>query len=600
MNKIIINIASAILLLLTMSSCEDFLTQDNPNELPKTKFWTNLYDCEVGLVAVYNQLRNTGIIQLDAATNRSDLSWPGYGRPNTSNEYYLHTFTDGSGAPNGQWQNLYKGIFRANQVIEGLNGISDQMEKDEDKEQWTRLMGEARFFRGLFYFWLHSAFNKGSVPIFDYVPELEEEFYQKLRPEEEVRAFFIEDLTFAYNNLEWTYTEFSDAGEPTSPKIAGRITKGSAAGILGKSYLYQKQYDDAAFYLKEIIESNKYQLAKPNENSTTVGEFNQESLIEIAYDYSYKQEENQWSPLGTTNAYATTVSPVGGWRGIIPSCWLIREFQNEEVDGNDHRNQVDEPIYDVNTGVEIGRRKIRSHSLRASYSILLADDDDNDYYGEKAYSKAPLNNLETAYFRKLSNYDILSNENDQTQRSGINYRVLRLADVYLMYAECLIKGGEDESGAKEAVKYLNKVRHRSALKLYGMAADGEFPDLGSTYYNKTLPADTVMHKIMFVERPLELCLEGFMDRQIDLRRWGITKQRFIDLSQNQYHGENFEYYNFEEKKKSIKYGAILADGIAGDPNKTLVDYQQAAANYIQDLHGWWPIPNSETTANPNL
>ena len=55
-------------------------------------------------------------------------------------------------------------------------------------------------------------------------------------------------------------------------------------------------------------------------------------------------------------------------------------------------------------------------------------------------------------FRKYTNWDTRTTEKDSPKNmdSDINVRLIRLADVYLMYAESLIKGGSDESGVSEA------------------------------------------------------------------------------------------------------------------------------------------------------
>lgn len=581
MRKSIINILAAILLVVSFSSCDDFLTKNNPNEMTTEQFWANLDDCQTGLNAVYNQFRNSGLLELGSNINRSDLSYPGFGRPNATDEYYLQTFNSGSAAPNRQWENLYKGIFRANQVIAGLNGILDEMESESQIERWNNLMGEARFFRGLFHYWTYSAFNEGKIIIFDFVPETIDDFSQPLQKDaQEVRKFFMADLLYAYNKLE------SKMEQKASSK--GKVTKGTAASFIGQSYLYEAEYDSAAYYLRDVIDSGAYSLADPSENSTTHGEFNDESILEISYDLNFKPELDQWNPMGTSNSYGTVFSPVGGWRGVIPSCWLIMAYREDAIDTQHPMNKIN---YIDENGNELVRN--RDFSIRSSYSVSLADDRDLEYYGKTTAQSAPFNNLETAYFRKLTNWDIVGGENELNDRSGVNYRVMRYADVLLMYAECLIQGGQNEGGVEKAISYINEVRGRSYLRLLGTKlTDNDYDEVSYT-------ANSLMEFLMD-ERALELCLEGFMSRQIDLRRWGITKQRFEDLSKIQYHGEKYETVD-EDGEDLVRDRAILRDGSDTiDPNQTLVDYVQAAQNYVESFHAYWPIPTSETNSNPNL
>lgn len=180
MKKYILKYIVAASILLSFSSCDDYLTEVNPNEISTESYWLDLSDCNSGLTTVYNQFRSPNLMSVAEETKRSDLAFPGWGRPNTSDVYYLQTFTASSGGANNKWENLYKGIFRANQVIKGLNGIEANMTTTDEKEQWVQLNAQARFFRGLFYFYLHSSYNNGSVILYDFVPESEADFNQPL------------------------------------------------------------------------------------------------------------------------------------------------------------------------------------------------------------------------------------------------------------------------------------------------------------------------------------------------------------------------------------------------------------------------------------
>lgn len=566
------------LIALTAFACEDFLTETNPNEMSTDSFWKTLDDTEMGLNAVYNSFKNGSIMRTNDEYNRSDMTWPGWGRPNTTNSYYLQTFTNASGAPNSKWDALYKGIFRANQVIEALNKLEGT---GVDQERWTEQMGQAKFFRGLFYFYLHSSFNNGSVLIYDFVPQDEADFYQTVRPADEVRAFFTADLEYAHQNLPAKWAD----------RDLGRVTAGSAAAVLGKSYLYAKEYDMAAQYFKDVIENPEYGYAlAPNvgDNFTTQNELNQESILEIVYSLNYKNEESVWAEENTSSTLNFTVSPVGGWRSMYPSCWLIMAYKNDAMDVNDPRNYVTD---------EDGTSRLRTYNLRTSYSIALVDDKDMNYYGVITAEGARFNNSETAYWRKHSNWDICENEKDISQatpRSGVNYRVIRLADVYLMYAEALIQGGQG-GDVEQAMKYINRVRHRSALQLIGMDGTGEFPV--ADHNDVTYDAQSLMHHLMYVERPLELSAEGHAIRTIDMRRWGITQQRFQELSQIHYHRDNYKFVD-SKGKNVTRWGSILLEG--EKDSKDLIDYQQAAQNYNEAAHAYWPIPNSETTTNPEI
>ncbi|MDE5417535.1 RagB/SusD family nutrient uptake outer membrane protein [Labilibaculum sp. DW002] len=602
MKKYIYKCLVGLMMLFSLSSCDDYLTEVNPNEVTTGSFWKTLNDCEIGLVGTYNQFSDGNIMLLSDETNRSDLSFPGYGRPSppTPNPAYLQIFNSGYNGVNKKWDALYKGIFRANQVIEGLEGIKSGMDTTEEDEQWKRIMAQARFFRGLFHFYLHNSYNKGSVIIYDFVPKSEEDFYQTLSSAEDVKAFYTADLEYALEHLPATLSGYAADGNTNLKNFKGRIIKGAAAAVLGKSYLYAGDYSTAAVYFKAIIDSGVYALADVSENSTTNGEFNSESILEVSYDANYKPEYDQYSPFGTTNNNANLIAApqTGGWRGIYPSCWLIMTYRQDSIDINDPRNLVTE---------EDGSTRYRKFSLRTSHSIAVADDEDLLYYQRRPSVVSYFNNGETAYWRKNTNWDITDHEKNLAPpgRSGINYRVIRLADVYLMYAECLIEGGSNEAGVTEALMYINRVRQRAALQLLGATPAPEFA--AADYDKKSYMSTDVMNHLMYVERPLELSAEGHAIRHLDLRRWGLKKQRLDELAAKTFYIGN--YKTVDEKGKDISRDILFdvksdAEATLDDPvkypPKELFGFQQSAINYIENLHSYWPIPNSETTANPNV
>ncbi|MEH0152646.1 RagB/SusD family nutrient uptake outer membrane protein [Limibacter armeniacum] len=582
MKKLIYKLSLGLALLLPMSACTDtdFLEEANPNELSTDNFWKSIPDLEMGMVSVYNTFKDRSILSTVEENHRSDLTYPGWGRPNTKDIYYLQTFNSASGAPNNKWQALYKGIFRANQVIEAYERLAPTLTSETEQESANLILAQARFFRGLFHFYLHSSFNKGSIIIFDFVPKEEKDFYQKLQSEDKVREFFLADLQFAYENLPAKWDD----------KDLGRVTAGAAAAVIGKSYLYQKDYANASVYFKDVIDNYGYALTDNiGDNFSSQTEFNSESILEIAHSLNYKSEENPGAEEQVSTNLAFLLSPVGGYRSVLPSLWLIDAYRHEEMDENDPRNYFQD---------EDGNDILKPYSLRASYSLAFIDDS-LSYYQAPPYHRAKFNNKETAYYRKYTNWETGTTELDinPTQRSGINIRVIRLADIYLMYAEILIEGGTNEAGVAEALMYINKVRHRSALKMIGLSSGGEF---SGQYDEQVYSAEQVMDHLMYVERPLELSLEGHAIRHLDMRRWGITKERFQTLSLEIYHGVDFPFID-EDGKKVTRWSSVLERGEHPvNSAQDLFDYREAAINFIPDVHGYWPLPNSEAISNPNI
>lgn len=594
MKKIILKYSTLILLMVSVVSCDDFLNQNNPNANTTSKFWTNLNDCSAGLTSVYNAFKDENVLSIPAETKRSDLAWPGFGRPtpSTPDEYYYQTFTAGSAAPNSKWAALYTVIFRANQVIESVNKISPTLSKATDITYAQTLLANARFFRGVAYFYLYTSFNNGSVPLIKKVPVEPSDFYNPLAPADSVRSFYLADLEHVYNCSKEVIPY-----KITDPSKYGQVTNGAAAAILGQSYLYEKNYNKAAEYFGGIINNANYGYALTasiGDNFTTKNEFNSESIFEVSYSIDYKKELSSNDGNNVCNTLNLSFSPIGGFRSIIPSSWLIMAYKNErtEMDPTDTRNTVMDAI--TNTS------RPRDYSLRTSYSIALPDDRDLPYYGQIC-ALSPFSSLEAGYFRKYTNWDICSTEKAFNPiRSGVNVRIIRLADVYLMYAESVIKGGTDEAGVNEALKYINRIRYRSALIQLGAAVGSEYPS--STHDGNVYTAAQIMDHIMYKERPLELSAEGHATRTIDMRRWGITKARFTDLATKKYYVGSMTYPSTDAvtglPKTVTKFKCVLTETVTGAD--VLIDFEQAAKNYIPSEHAYWKLPNSEALANPSV
>ena len=112
------------------------------------------------------------------------------------------------------------------------------------------MIGEARFLRGFSYFILWQLY--GGVIILD-KPTQPSETYLPRNTADEVRDFVIEDFKDAIERLPLEYNDSEN----------GRITKGAAVAMLGRTYLYDKRWKDAADELHKLMEEPyKYDLVE--------------------------------------------------------------------------------------------------------------------------------------------------------------------------------------------------------------------------------------------------------------------------------------------------------------------------------------------------
>ena len=545
--KLHILLISALAIIYSCS--DDRLDLENPNNLSADSFWSSESDLQQGLIATYAALQLDGLFGGASATQhpvRSDT-----GRPNNWNANAIGlnklAFNENSDIVKKRWRDCYIGIYRANQVLANINNI------ELPSSSRIQIEAEAKFLRGFYYYSLYRGYNNGSVIIHTTVPESSEDFYKSPAPAEDVYNLILSDLEFAYNNLPEQYENNQDIG---------RATWGAAAAMLGKLFINEHNYTDAKDKFQEIINSNLYGLtANIGDNFDIEHEMNNESIFEIPFSTELKSGTSNGAadgPLGseaTSRARTLATTQGGGYRTIMPSYYITMLFKND--------------VMDINNPINANRTGNANYSIRASLSIAIADDDNTTLYQRPSNQGGGYNNFEASYLKKFQNWTLFT-ESDQSI-SGINERAIRLADIKLLYAECLLMLDESYN---EALEQVNAVRQRAGVVL-----------LNSTDYN----SESLMEHIMWVERPLELMFEGHDTRWEDLTRWGkvqeqynlLASKRYVLIQKNLYEFDPNIHTNFTEET-------------------ALKEFEDAAQAYQPGTHNYFPIPSTEQNSNPNL
>jgi len=531
------------------SCSDDRLDLENPNNLSADSFWSSESDLQQGLTATYAALQLDGLFGGASASQhpvRSDT-----GRPNNWNANAIGlnklAFNENSDIVKKRWRDCYIGIYRANQVLTNINIIElSSLSK-------TQIEAEARFLRGFYYYSLYRGYNGGSVIIHTTVPQSSEDFYKPLSPAEDVYNLILSDLEFAYNNLPEQYENSQDIG---------RVTWGAAAAMLGKLHINEHNYTDAKDKFLEIINSNLYSLtANIGDNFDEEHEMNSESIFEVSFSTELSQGTSGSAadgPLGseaTSRARTLATTQGGGYRTIMPSYYMTMLFKNDEMD--------------INNPINADRTGTANYSIRASISIAIADDDNTTLYQRPSNQGGGYNNFEASYLKKFQNWTLFT-ESDQSI-SGINERAIRLADIKLLYAECLL---QSENNIGDAIEQVNDIRHRAGVVLLNLAD-----------YN----SESLMEQIMWVERPLELMFEGHDTRWEDLTRWGkvqeqydrLASKRYVLIQKNLYEFDPNIHTNFTEET-------------------ALKEFNDASQAYQPGTHNYFPIPSTEQNSNPNL
>jgi len=222
------NLKFIILILLTsISSCEDFLEEVPPTFISTSNFYTTQSDARTACDGVYEMLHDGGwnstygrwwpAIDLGTDDVVSKVSRTNF------NDWFSHTINPSHPwfESWGQYSNFWIGISRANSVIENVSQMPNSV--FETIEAKNSIIGEARALRALYYF--HLVRTYGDVPLIDKPITSKDNF---AKPRVDVNVIFdeiiIPDLQFAETNCSEGLSD-------------GHITKWNSKVILADVYL---------------------------------------------------------------------------------------------------------------------------------------------------------------------------------------------------------------------------------------------------------------------------------------------------------------------------------------------------------------------------
>jgi tetratricopeptide (TPR) repeat protein len=459
-------------LILGTLGCSKQLQQTNPNQQTAQTFWKTSADAFNAGNSVY------GSLILDGSYMRfTHVILNTRGDDATSNSPWDQIYNCGKFALNvngfaaqAPFTCYYQGVFRANQVIENVPKIS------MDTALKNRILGQAYFLRGLYFFHLASIYRNVPVPLT--VAQSSAGYYVHQSPQDSVYGQCMADFQQAASLLPVTYANVTgpDQGQ------AGRATKGAAMAFLGKTYLFKKMYSQAAAQFLNVINLGVYSLV-PNyhDNFTEQDENNQESIFEVQFSRNVGGTADGWGPgdpdptWGKYEARAVTFGPRSfAFCDVQPTKTLYNEFLQEKAADS----SIDPRLY----------------------ATMFYNTPTMTVYGQSFETTYGKNDSEI-FCRKYENDGFYPNEfTPAAFQSGINYRMMRYADVLLYYAECLNELGQ----TAQAYPYIQQVRARAGLANLAVTKPG---------MTQQQMRDQLAH-----ERFLEFGLEG--RRFEDIIRWG--------------------------------------------------------------------------------
>jgi hypothetical protein len=366
------------------------------------------------------------------------------------------TVNSGQGPQGDLWGRNYTGIYRANLLLSKLDGVADLSAATKG-----RYAAEVKFLRAYYYFDLVRLFK--NVPLITAAIPTADIYNNQQSSPDAIYAQIEKDLTEA----------IAESNLPSTVPVAtegGRVTKGAAKALLGKVYLYEKKWAQAAQQLADVngtpggsstfgykLLSNFGDIFKPT------NKFNSESIFEIVHTSQARQDWNAWGAF-EGNVMVQMIGPRNYTGPIYVTGWGFCPLTNELV--NAIKNDPRYPYTAANIDSIVNAAPGRSYEKGFQ---------NTGYFIEKF---APKQN----YRSSLGGVADLNYPND--------YIEIRLADTYLMEAEALMQSG---ANAARAQALLDAVRARVGLSSVPVS-------LASIYNERRLELATEGHRFFDLVR----------------------------------------------------------------------------------------------------
>lgn len=475
MNKIKLYYLFTLVLLL---GCADQLQEDsiNPNASVPSTFFKTEADAITSINAAYNALITDGFYNRMGAVMADARSDELIGRSPWEPLATVGNFSLPATSPGAIiiWQGSYFLIGRANQTLEGVAG----MEINQDLK--NRVLGQAYFLRALGHYQLAIFYR--DAPIITKVPVTLEERYPATNTQADLWVQIKSDLEQAKTLLPLNYNDVTGSDKNQNQ----RVKRDAARALLGKAHLYTKQWQAAEAEFDAIIDDGQHSLATRYADNFTenpgIEQANPEPIFQVEFTNDESPDLN-WGDVAPTATWRqfSAIAPTYGARGFgffdfYPSKFLYDEMKAEKtVEGKTDPRLL---------------ATILSYEPADGYTTAYT----KDWVTGAGYGTSEI------FIKKFTRADLGLTSEGAVLNSGINYPVIRYADVLLMNAEAKNELGK----TAEAAELIQEVRDRATL-----------PDRQAEFaaFNKTQMRDQIAH-----ERLMEFAIEG--SRINDLIRWG--------------------------------------------------------------------------------
>lgn len=520
-----------------MTGCSDsFLDRTPEGSYTDANFYESDEALQAATAPLYNRAwfdyNQRAIVPI--GSGRANDMYSRYGNP----EFTTFQVTALNELLASSWKSFYSVITMANAVI---GDIAAKCGPDVSEEAKAKATAEARLMRGCAYFYMLRAW--GPVILIEDNQAVVDNPVLPLNPEEDVFRFIIDDFTYAAENL------------PEKADQQGRATSWAAKGMLAKVYLARSGWRKGGQRDAADLELARQYAADVCENSGLELLPNYEDLFK--YKFNNNEESllaMQWVPLGEWGVCNTLLADLasspemtGGvmvWSSYNASIDMLQQYELGDTLRRNATFFTQGSYYDYICMAD-GGYTYTGTAAPIKKGVVGGPDDDNDGYV-------------------------------QSMNSPLNTYILRLADVYLTYAEACL-GNDQTLSSGPGLEYFNKVRYRA----FGGKGNWE---------KKAINFDDIIK-----ERRIEFCMEYC--NWYDMVSWYCWKPEYM-----------LDYFNKQLRGYTASSIIKREDGylrIGRDENGEFKEgpeyYDEPEIEiFISDDDIFFPYPEADVIQNPLL
>lgn len=533
---------------MTLGSCaDDFLDQKNTYQIAQNNFFSSddavsqeIYPLYSYVWYMFNDKFNYGMG--DGRANNITAQYSNYIYPYTN-------FTETGTSPGltDAWRSFY---VVASQATNAINNISQYSTSEVSATAKTQGIAEARFMRGLAYWYLASLW--GNVIIYTNTTDLVNNYVLPPNRQTDAMEFAIRDMEYAAVNLPATSPGTGHAAYGMLSRfylsMAGLTTEGRYDGTniatdMNRGTRNQYYLDAAKKAAQKCIEEGPYQLTPTYAELFTASTFNNNSESIFQLQWQAGASNGLAQSMTRFLAWSTQVNQGNSWGGSTYCSYDLWEEFKEYKDAN-----LGETVDD----------NIRRHNCIASYGESypeLSTDPEKPYvYGETESAGSQGANIKKYVIGTNAVNGISVNNN-----SGVNTYMMRLAEVYLNYCEATLGNNASTTDAK-ALAYFNALRTRAGVKT-----------------KSSLTFEDIRHEFR-----VELAFEGLYWYFL-VRRGYYQQQEVVNYINNQHRNASYYSSSTHEYKLSDDYVAP-GSGVSVATKSNLL----------------LPLPDTDLTKNPEL